>query len=406
MTQEFPYGNGETFLETEILHLSSAFDKVTIVSNSQESEQFRPVPENCSVISRQNQFGSIDKLKAIFGVFSPIFWKEIVIIKKIYKKPITKGIINTALVSLYRGKKTKKYCQTLMRKGYHDSEFYFYSYWYDDAALGIAMLQKEYVGTRCISRIHGWDVYFEVSDVGYLPFRHFIANNLKRIYSISQRGKEYCRDVWKVSNAEKIEVSRLGVNAQKAPERSLDIKRATIVSCSSLIPLKRVEYIVRALSQIASLPVHWVHFGDGPLFTSIESLANEILPENISWELKGHVSNYDVMEWYSEHCVDLFINVSSSEGVPVSIMEAMSFGVPVIATNVGGNGEIVNDQNGRLVTSDPTIDELSSSILEMLNSLEDLAIKRKAAKNTWETKYNADQNYKDFISRAKELGGH
>jgi len=46
----------------------------------------------------------------------------------------------------------------------------------------------------------------------------------------------------------------------------------------------------------------------------------------------------DVLNYYASNPVDVFINTSSSEGLPVSIMEAMSFGIPVIATNVGGTG--------------------------------------------------------------------
>ena len=46
---------------------------------------------------------------------------------------------------------------------------------------------------------------------------------------------------------------------------------------------------------------------------------------------------------------DLFVNMSLSEGIPVSIMEAISFGIPIIATNVGGNAEIVNDETGVLI---------------------------------------------------------
>lgn len=41
--------------------------------------------------------------------------------------------------------------------------------------------------------------------------------------------------------------------------------------------------------------------------------------------------------------------MSDSEGIPVSIMEAMSFGIPVIARNVGGMSEIVNEENGLLL---------------------------------------------------------
>lgn len=54
---------------------------------------------------------------------------------------------------------------------------------------------------------------------------------------------------------------------------------------------------------------------------------------------------------YSEHPVDVFINLSTNEGVPVSIMEAISFDIPIVATDVGGTSEIVTDETGILVSS-------------------------------------------------------
>jgi len=46
------------------------------------------------------------------------------------------------------------------------------------------------------------------------------------------------------------------------------------------------------------------------------------------------------------------MNLSETEGIPVSIMEAQSAGVPILATNLGGTSEIVNNENGFLVEKD------------------------------------------------------
>ena len=66
-----------------------------------------------------------------------------------------------------------------------------------------------------------------------------------------------------------------------------------------------------------------------------------------------------------------FINVSSSEGVPVSIMEAMTFVISVITTDLGGNTEIVNEQNGWLLPKEIypiSIKELLLSVFSMNQS--------------------------------------
>ena len=50
----------------------------------------------------------------------------------------------------------------------------------------------------------------------------------------------------------------------------------------------------------------------------------------------GYVANTKVQELYSSRKFNLLVNVSETEGIPVSIMEAMSYRLPIIATNVGG----------------------------------------------------------------------
>ena len=60
------------------------------------------------------------------------------------------------------------------------------------------------------------------------------------------------------------------------------------------------------------------------------------LPSTISVKIMGRMKNKDIYSLYEKEKPDLFINLSSSEGIPVSIMEAMSFGIPVISTDVGG----------------------------------------------------------------------
>jgi glycosyltransferase involved in cell wall biosynthesis len=73
------------------------------------------------------------------------------------------------------------------------------------------------------------------------------------------------------------------------------------------------------------------------------------LPASVEVHLLGKVAPADVPRIYADSCFDVFLNVSESEGVPVSIMEAMGAGIPAIVTEVGGNGEIVDDTVGVVV---------------------------------------------------------
>jgi colanic acid/amylovoran biosynthesis glycosyltransferase len=405
LTSEFPYGSGETFLETEITYLAKGFEEVIILVTQGKGLQTRVLPENCKAEILESQLSGIEKVGALRFLFNRMFWQEFKVIKSTYKINVSFGIFNTMLISLARGYFFKKILLKRFGHAANSSSYAYYSYWCEDTALGLALLRRENGAINAISRIHGWDVYFETSSIGYLPYRHLIAHNLSKIVSISEKGKVYCKEVWRLENLEKLCVSRLGVREQNRPEFVPKKHELLLVSCSSLIPLKRVDLIIEALALLVDSPINWVHFGDGPMQEELIEKSNKLLPENIQWEFKGRVSNQEVLNWYKDHQPDLFINVSSSEGVPVSIMEAMSFGIPAMATDVGGNAEIVNGENGYLLPKELTPRDISKKMMEyLLLTREDNDSKRKNAYQTWKTKYHAEVNYQQFVQEIKSLG--
>ena len=102
--------------------------------------------------------------------------------------------------------------------------------------------------------------------------------------------------------------------------------------------------------------------GDGPLMKSLIDFCKRNFKNNIDYNFLGRISNLELFSYYKDNYIDLFMNLSSSEGIPVSIMEAMSFGIPVIATNVGGTAEIVNIDNGYLLSPNPLLEEVAEAI--------------------------------------------
>ena len=80
-------------------------------------------------------------------------------------------------------------------------------------------------------------------------------------------------------------------------------------------------------------------------------------------------------------------------------MEIMSYGVPVIARNVGGNSEIVNEYNGYLLDGKNIAKKLSDAIIEYVQLPDkDKIEKRKNAFLTYDNKYRADKNYVQFFN--------
>lgn len=393
LTANFPYGTGETFFETELPYLSKEFNKVILVPLSKPSKNHRPIPRNCIIHPLSINPSFYSKLLGLVNLFSKIILNELLTIRKGYKKKISRGIIKTLLASYTRSKKIVNEIELLVD---NKKKQVFYSYWCEDSAVALSLLKKKNPSIKCITRMHGWDVYFEVNNYNYLPFRSLIASTMNGLFPISEKGKNYINKNWKIGELKTINVARLGVEEQSFHPLPPDV--FSIITCSNLIPLKRVEIILKALKEIPD-QIKWTHFGDGPLLNSLKNEA-----KGMYFDFRGRVPNHEVIEFYKSSPSSLFINVSSSEGIPVSIMEAFSFGVPVIASDVGGNNEIVNNQNGTLVKSNITPKELSIEILKYKKmSQEEMVRKRKAAYATWKKNYCASNNYTDFINKIKKL---
>lgn len=395
ITAGFPYGKGETFLETEITFLCKAFVEVVIIASNTSETQKRSVPANCKVLQLDITPTHALKLKSFRSFLSLLYFKEVIQIRKVYQKRLTVGMVKTMLISLERAKRVAEF----IRQQQFDLEnTMLYSYWCDDTALGLALLARKNKKIKAVSRTHGWDVYFNVHAINYLPFRAFITQNLTTIYCISNKGKDAIQNVWKQKNIDKVFVSRLGILPQEKQILKKIDATFTLVSCSNVIPLKRVELIAEAVLSYDQ-PIRWVHFGDGPGLNSIQEQCTEKQQSHHDIVFKGRVSNEEVIDFYRSNWLDAFINVSTSEGVPVSMMEAMSFGIPCMATDVGGNSEIVNNDNGVLFDANPTLEVIQTAFKEVLNN----EGKRKVAYQTWEEKYNAQKNYTAFIQQLLSL---
>jgi glycosyltransferase involved in cell wall biosynthesis len=394
ITSMYPYGNAETFLETEILYLNNFFETITIIPIHQQNTK-RNIPSKCKLLP--------------FQTSNKWHWKQLIkslliieITRELLQISISKsnvGIFKTMLVSLNNAIQIENHILSNFNKQ-ELKNIVLYSYWCDDSALALALLKKKYPSLKIISRTNGWDLYFETNKYNYLPFKPFITNNLNEIFTISTKGKIYIKKYWNTHCSPKI--SHLGV----IPNSILDINKNEIIliSCSNLIKLKRVDLILEALKTIKSINIKWVHFGDGP---ELEALTQKSVSvdSNIKIEWKGRVKNHEIISYYKENKPSLFINVSSSEGIPVSIMEAFSFGIPVIATNVGGTNEIVEDgKNGLLLHSNPTVIEVANAIIKIL-TLDNVRLNnfKINAFETVHSKFNAEKNYTSFCQQIQSL---
>ena len=146
----------------------------------------------------------------------------------------------------------------------------------------------------------------------------------------------------------------------------------------------------------------WHVLGDGPELEVLKKKCKE-LPANISVKFYGNLSPNEVNNFYKTVPVNLFVSLSSSEGLPVSMMEAISFGIPMLCTNVGGCSEICNENTGLLINKEFDFKETAQLILQFKNSHKNTLVFRKGVKEFWDLNFNAAKNYKMFSSQIGRL---
>ncbi len=162
-----------------------------------------------------------------------------------------------------------------------------------------------------------------------------------------------------------------------------------------------MDGIIQLSKKMSNKKINWTHIGDGAQKNELIKYSQKNSPKNLSINFLGYIPS--VYEYYKNHPVDLFLNTSASEGIPVSIMEAQSCGIPVIATAVGGIPEIVSENFGALLSPDPSPDEIADGILTFVKKTSSNDEHRKNAKNNWKTNYNAETNYNLFYENVLAL---
>ena len=391
-TSEFPYGTQETFLENEIGFLAGSFETVIVVplfkSNKVRELNFK----NVEVLTPVNNSRAIT-LHKFSLLLDYNFWKTFINgafeiemnahnLIKLSKQALIVSRLNRYL---------KK------RKLLFEKDLWYF-YWGTNS-VNVLTLLKSFPPTAV--RYHGYDLYKDDLRVkGAQVFQRQVCQVIDKAYFVSEHGRRYA--VKKLGFEEvKTETVRLGVPDRGSCSSSRDGK-LRLLSISNIYEVKRVHLIAQALELVDDIEIEWTHIGDGPLrekrkiFDKIEGFKN-----NVKANLIGRLDNASTMEYLRQNSFDLFLNVSSSEGIPVSIMEALSFGVPVMATDVGGTSEIANTRHGFLLDPNITPEELANEIRGFYSKDYQNVELREIAKSNWSTFANSDSNYGAFVRSLK-----
>lgn len=400
----FPGQIVSPFFENEISYIKKNFEIIAIFSYDTDVKKAKE-------ILIRNQI-SKDKL----FISSKFYWNILKIIRWLFIKDVRdeikecciskKNVLKKIFYLIFYGTYALDVEEKIrnLKIDIDDKEdLFFYSFWMSRGAYAINYIKskKDWNCIKTITRAHGYDLYIERNNMHYLPFREFINQYTDKICFISELGKKYFEE--KYPNGKNKYVYHLGVSNKKnlLKEIKESKKQICIASCSAVVHVKRIDYIIDLLSNIDGISIKWIHIGDGELLNDMKDLASKKLEKtSIEYEFLGNIENSKILEIYIEKDVDFFINSSDSEGIPVSIMEAISVGIPVIARNVGGISEIVNSSTGLLLNQKwnkynyKTVKEFISF------RLNNICLYKKYIENcieVYEKEYCAEKNYIDFF---------
>lgn len=399
ITNSFPFGTGEkSFITPEFEVLKDKFEFV-IVSRNTKDEQTTVCPSNVKLY-RYNAKKNYNTVTLLLKAFSRMdLYKELVscIITGNGNK---KNILNIIKVMM-RGIHFSEYLKDI-RRALDDKSVLFYTYWNDFSAYSCTMIKHK--SDKIVSRLHGADLY-KVRSNNWQPYKNAMNDKVDALYFISKEGLDYYKNTYKDYD-NKLRLAYLGVaRSDLRTEIKEDSDTLKLVTVSRCVEVKRLELLIEALSIIKDTKIKWVHIGDGEQYDMLKKLAENKLGINVTYEFKGYMENKDIIPYVTTEGFDFLVNVSYSEGMPVTMMEMMSCGLPVIATNVGGVSEIVkHEENGYLLKSDIDKCELA----RFLMSLADMPYEKKknftiSAYKTWEKLFFDKKNHMKFAEDLMNL---
>jgi glycosyltransferase involved in cell wall biosynthesis len=176
-----------------------------------------------------------------------------------------------------------------------------------------------------------------------------------------------------------VDSSRFQLQDKRKAKAAVGFQGITLVSVGHLIDRKEHQLIIKAMTNLPD--AHLVIIGEGPLKSRLQELANRLnVHSRVSFI--PNISQKQLISYYN--AADATILVSRREGMPNVVLESLSCGTPVIATDVEGVPELLDAPEAGIVIDDWSPDTISAAVKRLLaNYPERTAIRRHAAQFDW-----------------------
>lgn len=402
LSKQYPFGGAETYLHYELPYLRAAFDDVVVVPVDRYGAADEPhrIPsewDNVRVVDVNQQHVSWTLGSRLAREWRALSWWA----QEVFFGRDAKRHLRNVGHCLSRLRQTHAQARVLValaeQEDWTPQNTLFYNYWNHYGVL-VGRHFKQEAGFQVVARAHSIDMYHGdwAFNQLFLPFETLKLRTVNTLYAASEHGHAFLTRTFR-SQANKVVFRALGVWDGGAVEQQPSADEVLFVSATAATVAKRLERIPALLSRLRG-KVRWVHFGGGKP-ESLEALHAAVQAHGLTdqVELRGHTPNAEVLDFYRTHAPSMYLNVSQAETIPVAVMEPMSYGIPVLGTAVYGTPEIIDHgKNGMLVPLDFDDDQTAAALQAVIDDPETLARMGRAARETFEARFDADKNFRIF----------
>ena len=338
VTASLPYGVTEVFALPEMRELLRRGHELKIVPVTRYSAEIHSDAEPFLELTEYETLLSANVLKAAPAGFSRSPTRAV-------------GALSRTLVGLPRRRMVRKNLGSfpkslwLAHLAHRWGAEHIHAYWASLAAT-MAMQAGETSGVPWSFTAHRWDIETPNAFPAKVKSARFVR-------FISADGLELARPVAGPGLERKAEIIRMGVPLSDRLLEHTDPPpgvQLRVVCTGSLIPRKGQRFLLGAVHRLQTQGINvQVSFaGDGPERDALLAQAHALgVAEQMSF--LGNVDHAELLDSYSEGHYDVFVLPSLHEGISIALIEAMSRGLPAIATDVGGTGELLTAGSGQLI---------------------------------------------------------
>jgi colanic acid/amylovoran biosynthesis glycosyltransferase len=354
VTSRFPFGSQESYLRGELAELARHFEEVVVVPvRPPASPAQHALPENARVLAWP--LASPELLRRALAAFVARPGRAARALREIAASRDPGRLKNFAVA--IKGLALGQWALE------HRVE-HIHAYWMSTPST-VAFVAALTSGIRWSATAHRWDIYernaFDVKE-----------QSVSLVRVISERGAADLRTRMPRLNGRVAHVP-LGIDIPPFAGRSRESGDFRIACPAALVEVKGHATLLRALSQLrgAGVPVRCTLYGAGPLQAQLERMA-ATLQLGDCVEFAGFVPQNRLHEEYRAGRFAAIVLASRAagekmmEGVPSALLEAMAFGIPVVATDSGSVGEAVDPTTGILVPPDDP-DRLAGALFEVFD---------------------------------------